>query len=297
MPWSAPEYDHDGLKPIAYDLESLAPVHGKGRLQILKGDAAMKRQMRLGMSMRGLGYHPAAWRHPKVPADGSLELRALRPQRPGGGARALRHDLLRRRHRHPGEGRTARLARPLRLRDRGDGADDAAAGARRADQAHRPRHHGVDHLQRALPRRPQIRDARPHQRRPRRLEHRHLLVGGRGPELQPGGASRLRHALRARRRIRRGRHRPVGQLGARRLPLRQGRRALLRREPHACAEPRRQAFPGARPAERGRHAAGPPHPGPGRRLRAGPGDRRRDGRCRLCRAGQHRRMPRPTTTT
>ncbi|MDN3565159.1 LLM class flavin-dependent oxidoreductase [Paeniroseomonas aquatica] len=32
----------------------------------------MKRQMRLGMSMRGLGYHPAAWRHPKVPADGSL---------------------------------------------------------------------------------------------------------------------------------------------------------------------------------------------------------------------------------
>ena len=33
----------------------------------------MKRQMRLGMSMRGLGYHPAAWRHPKVPADGSLD--------------------------------------------------------------------------------------------------------------------------------------------------------------------------------------------------------------------------------
>jgi FMN-dependent oxidoreductase (nitrilotriacetate monooxygenase family) len=32
----------------------------------------MTRQMKLGMSMRGLGYHPAAWRHPKVPADGSL---------------------------------------------------------------------------------------------------------------------------------------------------------------------------------------------------------------------------------
>ncbi len=28
--------------------------------------------MRLGMSLRGLGYHPAAWRHPQVPADGSL---------------------------------------------------------------------------------------------------------------------------------------------------------------------------------------------------------------------------------
>jgi len=28
--------------------------------------------MKLGMSMRGLGYHPAAWRHPDVPADGTL---------------------------------------------------------------------------------------------------------------------------------------------------------------------------------------------------------------------------------
>jgi FMN-dependent oxidoreductase (nitrilotriacetate monooxygenase family) len=33
---------------------------------------ARKRQMRLGMSMRGIGYHPAAWRHPDVPADGTL---------------------------------------------------------------------------------------------------------------------------------------------------------------------------------------------------------------------------------
>lgn len=31
-----------------------------------------KRQMRLGMSMRGIGYHPAAWRHPDVPSDGTL---------------------------------------------------------------------------------------------------------------------------------------------------------------------------------------------------------------------------------
>jgi FMN-dependent oxidoreductase (nitrilotriacetate monooxygenase family) len=33
---------------------------------------AEKRQMKLGMSMRGLGYHVAAWRHPGVPADGTL---------------------------------------------------------------------------------------------------------------------------------------------------------------------------------------------------------------------------------
>jgi FMN-dependent oxidoreductase (nitrilotriacetate monooxygenase family) len=32
----------------------------------------MKEKMRLGMSIRGLGYHPAAWRHPDVPADGTL---------------------------------------------------------------------------------------------------------------------------------------------------------------------------------------------------------------------------------
>jgi FMN-dependent oxidoreductase (nitrilotriacetate monooxygenase family) len=33
---------------------------------------APKRQMKLGMSIRGLGYHVAAWRHPEVPADGTL---------------------------------------------------------------------------------------------------------------------------------------------------------------------------------------------------------------------------------
>jgi FMN-dependent oxidoreductase (nitrilotriacetate monooxygenase family) len=31
-----------------------------------------QRKMRIGMSIRGVGYHPAAWRHPDVPADGTL---------------------------------------------------------------------------------------------------------------------------------------------------------------------------------------------------------------------------------
>ncbi|ODU62561.1 MAG: nitrilotriacetate monooxygenase [Acetobacteraceae bacterium SCN 69-10] len=31
-----------------------------------------RRHMKLGMSMRGIGYHVAAWRHPAVPADGTL---------------------------------------------------------------------------------------------------------------------------------------------------------------------------------------------------------------------------------
>jgi alkanesulfonate monooxygenase SsuD/methylene tetrahydromethanopterin reductase-like flavin-dependent oxidoreductase (luciferase family) len=30
--------------------------------------------MGLGMSIRGYGYHPAAWRHPDVPADGTLRV-------------------------------------------------------------------------------------------------------------------------------------------------------------------------------------------------------------------------------
>jgi FMN-dependent oxidoreductase (nitrilotriacetate monooxygenase family) len=32
------------------------------------------RKMRLGMSIRGYGYHPAAWRHPKVPGDATLHI-------------------------------------------------------------------------------------------------------------------------------------------------------------------------------------------------------------------------------
>lgn len=32
------------------------------------------RRMHIGMSIRGLGYHPAAWRHPDVPADGTWRL-------------------------------------------------------------------------------------------------------------------------------------------------------------------------------------------------------------------------------
>jgi FMN-dependent oxidoreductase (nitrilotriacetate monooxygenase family) len=34
----------------------------------------VQRKMRIGMSIRGIGYHPAAWRHPDVPADGTLRI-------------------------------------------------------------------------------------------------------------------------------------------------------------------------------------------------------------------------------
>src|SRR5277367_192392 len=32
------------------------------------------RELRLGLSIRGHGYHPAAWRHPDVPAGGTLDV-------------------------------------------------------------------------------------------------------------------------------------------------------------------------------------------------------------------------------
>ena len=34
-----------------------------------------QRQMKLGVSMIGLGYHVASWRHPDVPADGSPNIK------------------------------------------------------------------------------------------------------------------------------------------------------------------------------------------------------------------------------
>ena len=39
-----------------------------------KGTAMNQRKMRIGMSIRGHGYHPAVWRHPDVPADGTLQV-------------------------------------------------------------------------------------------------------------------------------------------------------------------------------------------------------------------------------
>src|SRR5262245_59051695 len=48
------------------------PERGCGRrARKVRPMSPVKRQMKLGVSMIGLGYHVAAWRHPDVPADGS----------------------------------------------------------------------------------------------------------------------------------------------------------------------------------------------------------------------------------
>ena len=56
----------------------------------------------------------------------------------------------------------------------------AAVGPGRGHRAHRAGRHRLDHFRCALSYRPQVRLARPHQRRPRRLEHRHHLQSRRG---------------------------------------------------------------------------------------------------------------------
>ncbi len=81
---------------------------------------------------------------------------------------------------------------------RGAGAADAALRPGADDQAYRVGDDRLHHLQRALPHRPQVRLAGPHQRRAGRVERRHLLVAAGGVELQPRRPPRLRHAVRPR---------------------------------------------------------------------------------------------------
>ena len=74
-----------------------------------------------------------------------------------------------------------------------------------------------------------------------------------------------------------------------RLRPRQGGGPVLRPGQAPRAQSPRQAFLRARPAQRAAHASGPADPGAGRRVRAGPGDRRRQRRCGLRRPGRARR--------
>ena len=76
-------------------------------------------------------------------------------------------------------------------------------------RAHRPDRHRLDHLQRAVQPGPPVRLAGPHQRRPGRLEHRHHRRPRRRPQLQPRRPARARGALRAGRRVPRGRARKL----------------------------------------------------------------------------------------
>ena len=111
----------------------------------------------------------------------------------------------------------------------------AAVGAGRRHRTYRADRDRLDHLRRALSRRPPLRLARSHQRRPRRLEHRHHLQSGRGAEFRARRSHGARRALQAGARILRRGHGPVGFLRRRRLCARRRERALFRSRQDACA--------------------------------------------------------------
>ena len=118
---------------------------------------------------------------------------------------------------------------------------------RRGHRAHRPDRDRLHHLQRAVPPGPHVRLPRPHQRRPRRLEHRHL----RGPSAEArnfGSTSARAHAERY---ARAAEFLDVAlelwdSWEDDALVARQGTRGLRRHRPGARASTTRRALPGAR---------------------------------------------------
>lgn len=175
-------------------------------------------------------------------------VRLLLPRRGAAAARAQGA------HPRPGRGRQARVAdRALRAR-----------GRHRPARSHRHRQH---HLQRALRTGPPARHPRPPQRRPGRLERRHLFRRLHRRELPARRLPGPGREVHPRHRVRRHRPRAVGLLDPRRnpAPRRPPRPALHRR-----GRVHRPALP-----------AGPPGRHPGRRLLRGPGVRRVRSRHRL----------------
>ena len=175
---------------------------------------APSRQLRLGAFMRPVSIHTGAWRYPGAFPDANFNFAHIKRF-----AQTLERgkfdaffmadhlavlnmpiDALKRSH-------TVTSFEPFTL----------LSALAHGDRAYRAGRHRLDHLRRALSRRAPLRLARPHQRRPRRLEHRHHLQSGRGAEFRPGRAHGARRALSPRARVLRRGDRPVGQLGRRRL--------------------------------------------------------------------------------
>ena len=112
------------------------------------------------------GHHVASWRHPDSQADAGVNFRhyaemAQTAERAKFDMVFLADNICVREAQHGGTVALGAIYRQFR-------ADHAARGPGGRHRAHRPRLHGLDQLQRAVPRRPQVRLARPHQRRPDR---------------------------------------------------------------------------------------------------------------------------------
>ena len=207
------------------------------------------------------GHHEASWRLPESDPFANTDVEHYQRAGPDRRARQARLGLLRRlpgavQRRRPAPGRHA-------------GADRAADRARRRDRAHRADRDRVDDLQRAVQPGPPVRLARPRQRRPGGLEHRHH------------GRRRTRRATSTSTTSRRTRERyeraaeflevayklwDSWEDDARARATRSAG-VWARRRPGPADRPRRAALPGARPAERAALAAGPPAARAGRLVR------------------------------
>ena len=131
------------------------------------------------------GHHEAAWRLPESDPHADFDVDALDALSPQLAERGKFDSLfladgpaLWRQRRVP-PGRAARAADP---------ADRAGGG----DRAHRPDRHRLDDLQRAVQPGPPLRLARPRQRRPGRLEHRHHRRSRRRAQLRARRPARPR---------------------------------------------------------------------------------------------------------
>ena len=179
----------------------------------------MKRQLHLNLFIHSRGHHEASWRHP---ASSPLPLTDIRyyqdlAQR---AEAALFDSIFLADQLALGERRGAGGAHLAR-------ADHRAGGAGGGDQPDRADRHRLDHLYRAVQPGAAVRLDRPHQQRPRRLEHRHLVAGDGGAQFRRRRPGQPRRPLCPRRGVHGGGQGAVGQLGRRRGDRRPRRRRSM----------------------------------------------------------------------
>ena len=228
----------------------------------------------------GISAGPELLELPRVVASPGVRRRlhdpgVLPPDRPHPRGRQVPPRVLRRSPRDAGPVRR-RLRRVGAPRGAGgeDGPDPRPLGDGRGDDPAGARRDLLHHVLRAVPRRADVRDARPHDRGTGRLERGDLAERLRGRELRRRWGRRPRHALRPRRRVRRGGARTLEGVGAGRHRPRPGGRRVRGPVEGAPPRPPRPVLPLPRTVHGAAVAAGSPgqssRPG-----RAGAGGRSR----------------------
>ena len=236
----------------------------------------MKRQLHLNLFIHSRGHHEASWRHPASSPLPLTDIRYYQDLAQRAEAALFDSIFLRR---PAGAGRrcgpgAAHLAR----------ADHRTGGDGGGDEPGRADRNRLDHLHRTLQSGAAVRLDRPHQQRPRGLEHRDLVARDRGGELRRRRAGQPRRPLRPRRGVHGGREGAVGQLGRGCGHRRPGRRCLCATRPHQIDQSSRRFLYGGRAAQHAALPAGPAGAGAGGLVRH---------RSPLCRAACRCRVHRP----